>query len=146
MAKRGRPKKVEKIESLPSKINAYFKSEKGENKPTKAGLALALGYADKVSLKNAIDRNDEFSTPIKKAILRIEEKHESRMYDKNCTGSIFWLKNAGWTDVQEHNVRVEDIGKPLSIAEMKHRIKEAEKVGTGIDKKSIEGNGDNSDS
>jgi len=50
------------------------------------------------------------------------------------------------TDFTSGGEKISTPTKPLTIAEMKHRIKEAEKVGTGIDKKSIEGNGDNSDS
>ena len=60
---------------------------------------------------------------------------------------IFWLKNrrpGRWSDVKEIEHRIEEIGKPLTIDEMKKRILEAGTVGTGIDNRSIEGsNGNN---
>lgn len=117
MAKRG-PKRKINSETLEGKINNYFDSfPKSKFRPTKAGLALAIGYIDKHSIQDAIDRNDELSPLVKKAVKRIEEAHEANLYNKNCTGSIFWLKNAGWKDTSEHTntIKVDDLDKILEV-------------------------------
>jgi len=60
----------------------------------------------------------------------------------DVTAQIFWLKNRRpqrWSDMKEIEHRIEGISEPLTIEEMKKRIAEAEKAGTGIDKRSIEG-------
>lgn len=60
---------------------------------------------------------------------------------------IFWLKNRQpqrWSDKKEIDHRIEGITEPLTVEEMKKRIIEAEEAGTGIDEKSIEGNGNGS--
>ena len=103
----GRPRILQSLETTISLIDLYFKSNL--EKPTIAGLALHLGFADSKSIRDYVDRDDEFSPPIKKAIGRIEAEHESRLYGTNCTGSIFWLKNKGWTDSHD----VTSGGKPI---------------------------------
>lgn len=61
----------------------------------------------------------------------------------DVTAQIFWLKNRRpqrWSDVKEVEHRIEEVGKPLTIAEMKKRLLEAEKIGlSGLDQRSIEG-------
>lgn len=62
----------------------------------------------------------------------------------DVTAQIFWLKNRKpqrWSDMKEIEHRIEGITKPLTLEEMKKRILEAEKAGTGIDQRSIEGSG-----
>jgi len=103
----GRPRILQSLETAISLIDLYFKSD--PEKPTIAGLALHLGFSDSKSIKDYADREDEFSAPIKKAIGRIEAEHECRLYGPNCTGSIFWLKNKGWTDSHD----VTSGGKPI---------------------------------
>ena len=92
----GRPRILQSLETAESLIELYFKQE--PEKPTMAGLALHLGFADRKSLMDYIDRDDEFSLPIKRAVGQIEAEHETRLYGSQCTGSIFWLKNRGWKD------------------------------------------------
>jgi len=103
----GRPRILHSLETTISLIDLYFKSN--PEKPTIAGLALHLGFSDSKSIRDYVDRDDEFSPPIKKAIGRIEAEHESRLYGPNCTGSIFWLKNKGWKDSHD----VTSGGKPI---------------------------------
>lgn len=104
----GRPRILQSVETAISLIDLYFQTN--PEKPTISGLALHLGFADRKSLMDYIDREDEFSLPIKKAVGRIEEEHEKRLYGEKCTGSIFWLKNKGWTDSHD----VTSGGKPIT--------------------------------
>lgn len=126
MAKVGRPAKYETPELLQDKIDEYFKNEVGEfplldedgkhifNKfgeivttlkpPTVSGLALYLGFSDRSSMYDYKNKkeNKEFSRTIKKAIARIVEFAETRLYvGGKPTGAIFWLKNHGWKDKTE---------------------------------------------
>ncbi len=111
----GQPPYYKNAEELKTAIEAYFKSLEHETKaedgsvtvdivrsPTVAGLAYALGFMDRQSIYDQKDRNEEFSCIIKRAVLYIESYHEGNLTDgKSPTGSIFWLKNHGWTDMQE---------------------------------------------
>ena len=80
-----------------------------ENPATMAGLAYHLGYSTRQAiydLENKVDPENEddsnYSYLIKRARLKIESEHEARLCTKDKpVGSIFWLKNHGWTDKQE---------------------------------------------
>lgn len=68
-------------------------------------------------------------------------KKVTKQVAPDVTAQIFWLKNRRpqrWSDVKEIEHRIE-MTKPLTLEEMKERILETEKVGTGIDQRSIEG-------
>jgi len=69
-----------------------------KDKPTKAGLLRQLKCCQD-TLYRAIDRIDhqdpeqrEVAKLLREALLYITEKHEERLYDKQCVGSIFYLK------------------------------------------------------
>jgi hypothetical protein len=64
------------------------------------GLAIHLGFESRQSLED-YKKKPGFSYPIKKALLKIEEKYENGLFGKNPAGSIFALKNFGWKDKQE---------------------------------------------
>jgi len=93
----GRPPKYSDALKLAEAIDDYFNSlvidEEHSKPPTMAGLALAIGYADRRSLYDAEARKDEFAHIIKKARVTIENYWESRLATQSCTGAIFWLKN-----------------------------------------------------
>ena len=71
------------------------------DKLTITGLALALGYNDRSSIYDGINRNDEFSHIIKRALVIVENGYEKLVQGKNPTGAIFVLKNMKWKDKQE---------------------------------------------
>lgn len=71
-----------------------------QNPPTVAGLALHLGFEDRRSLYD-YKENPKYSHTVKRAITRIEEYAESRLFYGKATGAIFWLKNHGWKDQNE---------------------------------------------
>jgi hypothetical protein len=98
----GRPIKYTAAE-LQTKVNEYFEVEP---KPTIAGLAVFLGM-DRQTLYNYRER-DEFFDILKEGVNKIESKYEGRLiYENNPTGVIFALKNMGWRDKVEQDVRVE---------------------------------------
>jgi hypothetical protein len=102
----GRPPHYKTVEELQSAINDYF--EGAPEKPTVTGLALELGFLDRSSLYNYKERK-EFSDTIKRAVLKIESKHEERLYENGATGSIFWLKNRDWKDKTETDLNVNEL-------------------------------------
>ena len=98
----GRPLKYTATE-LQTKVNEYFATE---SKPTIAGLAVFLGVERK-TLYNYKEQ-DELLHIIKEAIAKVEAKYEGRLiYENNPTGVIFALKNMGWKDKTESEVRVD---------------------------------------
>ena len=84
-----------KVKELDSKIKEYFASN--PEKPTVTGLAHFLGFESRQSLYDYKER-EVSSYTIKRAILKIESKHEEKLYESAASGSIFWLKNRDWTD------------------------------------------------
>ena len=106
----GRPPKNDPdgVEAIQNKIDLYFEGlertvgdEVVVDDPTFSGLALALGYTSRQSLWENSKSNKPISLPLKRAMLRIEESYEKGLRFQTCTGSIFALKNRGWSDKQE---------------------------------------------
>lgn len=109
MAKRGRPRLYPNAAQLDAKITEYFAAIEVDGKPpTLAGLCYFLGFSDKQSLSEYEDYGDEFSLPVKRARLLIEQDRSERLLGKDTftPGVIFDLKNNhGWKDKveQEHS-------------------------------------------
>ena len=95
----GRPRMYKTPEELQSKIDEYFESHE---KFAVGKLGYFLGFADRQSLKDYIDREDEFSCIVRKAKYFIEGEYEVLLQSNNVTGIIFALKNMGWKDKTEH--------------------------------------------
>lgn len=98
----GRPAHYESPEELHIKCIAFFDSciESGE-KATITGLALFLGFASRSSFDDYEKRNDEFSYIIRRSKLAVENSYEQ----SGQTIDIFALKNMGWKDKSEVDVR-----------------------------------------
>ena len=112
----GRPPKYTDPEELAAKIDAYFESCDGEllkdpesgepvldkyqhpiyvnrRPPTSAGLARALGFRSRTSLFDYKGKK-QFKDVIEDAILRLEERTEERLYDRDgANGAKFSLQN-----------------------------------------------------
>ena len=139
----GRPPLFSNPEDLQEAIDTYFvscvpvfaKDDNGEvlyhkgnpiiidmNSPTISGLAYHLGFESRQSFYDYENR-DEFSYTVKRARLRIETLHEKNLSNPMIkpTGSIFWLKNAGWKDTQDITIGGSDI--PVSISAKIEEIK-----------------------
>jgi hypothetical protein len=113
-------------------IAEYF--ETNPDRPTVTGLAHFLGFESRQSMYD-YKKKDASSYTIKRAILKIEQKHEENLYSNNATGSIFWLKNRDWTDKQSMDVnsKVEITNKPdlskLTDEELRNLIELQRKSG-----------------
>lgn len=106
--KGGRPPKYSDPEELARECDAYFDYiEENQEPATIVGLSLFLGFGGKSSLYDYRDKK-EFSNPIKRALSRIELKHEIGLYSKTPTGHIFALKNSGWKDRVDQNINISD--------------------------------------
>ena len=103
----GRPPMWDDSEAFAKKVEEYFDTEK---MPTWSGLALYMGFESRQSL-DEYKKKPEFAYPIKKALLRIEGIYETSLRNGNAVaGSIFALKNFGWTDKQEIDQKTEHSG------------------------------------
>lgn len=110
----GRPPLFKTPEELEKKCMEYINncpdtrilgySESGEvikvPHPTITGLAYFLGYESRQSCYDN-EKNKEFSYIIKRHKLFIEKNYESLLSGTSPTGSIFALKNMGWSDKQD---------------------------------------------
>lgn len=92
--KTGRPAKYNSAEELQKAIDTYWE---GTDRPTITGLALHLGFESRQSFYD-YEKSGEFSYIIKRARLNVESVYESNLHSGNAAGSIFALKNFGWTD------------------------------------------------
>ena len=97
----GRPAKYETPAELDLAINEYLNEcQSSSAAPTISGLALRLGFESRQSIYDYKER-DDFSYIIKRAVLMIEDYWERKLSEGQSSGSIFWLKNHGWTDKTE---------------------------------------------
>lgn len=136
----GRPPVYDSPDKLHEKIIEYFdslipESTEGESKeqaivqfPTVTGLALYLGFADKSSLYYYRDKKEkEFSYPIKRALLVIENHYETGLNYKGATGAIFALKNMKWTDKSELDVTSKGESINKTKGELEQELEEIRK-------------------
>lgn len=102
--KGGRPAKYESPEELIGAIMAYFDyCNEDKIKATITGLTLYLGFCSRSSLDDYIEKNEEYSYIIKRAKLAVENSYEL----SGQTIDIFALKNMGWKDKTEQDLRVD---------------------------------------
>ena len=112
-----------KPEYMTDPISGELLLDKGQvivlsmNKPTITGLALALGFESRQSMYD-YEKKEAFSYTIKRARLEIENSYEQdiRNPDLTPTGSIFALKNFGWSDKQEViNKTIDEDGEEIGV-------------------------------
>lgn len=97
----GRPPKFTDPEEFQVLVDAYFEDCKVQDKvPTVNGLTLAVGFSSRQSLFDYAAKPD-FMDTVKSAKTRLENEWEQRLAGANATGTIFWLKNQGWSDRNE---------------------------------------------
>jgi hypothetical protein len=114
----GRPRIIESPERFDELVDEYFKMP-GEEKQvfvrgepvkvkfhTLTGLILHLGFSHKQSFYDYADY-DGFSDSVKRARTMIEHEYEMLAQTGN-SGGIFGLKNFGWTDRQDINLKTEE--------------------------------------
>lgn len=99
MADTGRPPIFSTPEEFKAVADAYFSDcEKSEKVVTVNGLCLALGMTRETLLRYA--EKEAFSDTVNLVRVRLENEWEQRLASPNAAGTIFWLKNQGWTDIQ----------------------------------------------
>lgn len=96
----GRPPIYNSVEEMLPKLLQWEESLVSGEKATVTGLCLALEFDSKDTLYAYRDK-EEFSYPIRKALLLVENSYEKYLRENNPTGSIFALKNMGWRDKVE---------------------------------------------
>jgi hypothetical protein len=101
----GRPPIYSSADELEAKVEDYFALEPLQNQ-TITGLALWLGFESRQSLYD-YEKVDQFSYIVKRARLRIEHAYEVKLNSSSCTGAIFALKNMGWKDKTEQEVKMD---------------------------------------
>ena len=112
MAKIGAPAHFESPEEMDEAIQEYlFPSPQDTNRLpiTITGLAYHLGFESRQSFYD-YEKREAFSYIIKRARLYVESMYELRLQGDKPTGSIFALKNMGWTDKQEIDQKTEISG------------------------------------
>lgn len=116
----GRPKIFRSATELERHVLKYFDECETKEKPyTIAGLAASLGISR--NTLHQYGKREDFRDVIKGAVTHIEASVESIMLQgKAQAGSIFWLKNHGWTDKQE--IDINDVSK-LSRDELIEKVK-----------------------
>lgn len=111
----GRPPIYKKPEEMQVVIDDYF-SALGDDKPTVAGLAYALGMS-RVAL-NDYEVKPEFLYTIKRAKQKIEISLEQHLFSGAVAGAIFNLKNNfGWKDKTEQDINAKIENKDVSAVD-----------------------------
>jgi len=126
----GRPPKFATVEELDAKIEAYFNDGGMRSKqittklgdvvevpcPTMTDLCLFLGFCDRQSFYD-YEKREKFSCTLKKARTFIEREYEEMLRFGNPSGAIFALKNFGWKDKQEIDMKVDKAPQILDDVE-----------------------------
>ncbi len=101
----GRPPRFKTAEEMEALVDEYFEALLTDEKfvPTVNGLALYLGFTSRQSLLNYAAK-PEFVDTVKRAKTILENAWEQRLVGPNVAGTIFWLKNFGWTDKTEQEI------------------------------------------
>jgi hypothetical protein len=116
----GSPAFYDSPEEMAREIDQYFeyiKGEQGEQEITQGkkkvkvkvwirepeptsitGLTLYLGFATLQSLDDYCKKGPKFAEIIKRGKLRVANRYERNLSGDKPTGSIFALKNMGWSD------------------------------------------------
>lgn len=106
-----RPPIFETPEEFDQAASDYFAlCEAKERMPTVNGLALALGFNSRQSLLNYAEK-PEFLDTVKAVRTRLEAEWEQKLGGPNAAGTIFWLKNQGWSDKTEQTITAEVVSK-----------------------------------
>lgn len=112
-----RPPIFDTPEQFTDVAEAYFTDRESKDKPfTVNGLALALGMTRETLLRYG--EKEGFSDAVKAVRARLEDHWESRLAGPNAAGTIFWLKNQGWSDKTETEMYGRD-GGPVAVTTIK---------------------------
>ena len=100
-----RPPKYNTAKEIQVKVDEYFQERVSEGKkPIISGLCYHLGFETRQSFYD-LEKLDKFSYTVKRARLRIEMFYEEQLMGNHTAAAIFALKNFGWTDKQEIDIK-----------------------------------------
>lgn len=100
--KLGRPVLYDDPDVMMAKATEYFQIEEDLGDkccPTINGLCLHLGMTRETLLRYG--EKPAFSDVVNFIRMRLVNSWERRLAMPNATGTIFWLKNQGWSDKSE---------------------------------------------
>lgn len=101
----GRPRIIESPAEMERLVEEYVTTCHEEEEPlTLTGMILHLGLSSRQSLDQYGER-PEFTESVKKAKLVIENQYERKLDRDKPAGAIFALKNMGWSDRREVEIR-----------------------------------------
>ena len=104
----GRPRKIKSVRQFEQMAEGYFAECKAKGEPvTLTGLIAAVGLACRDSL-DEYGRREEFSYSVKRAKLQCEHEYEKALLGPHPAGAIFALKNFGWKDKQDVEIRQQE--------------------------------------
>lgn len=113
----GRPLKFETVEELQKQIDDYFKVTP-KDEWTWTGLALHLDTTRQTLYE--YKEREEFTYPIKKALMQVENGYETDLKKHGRSGTIFALKNFDWKDKTETDLTTKGESiNPKIISEVK---------------------------
>ena len=106
----GRPRIIGSPEEMNRRLDEYLAACEAEKEPvTMTGLVQSLGLSSRQSLDEYRERGPGFSASVKRAKLAVEHAYERRMATATTggavAGAIFALKNMGWSDRHEVELR-----------------------------------------
>lgn len=118
----GRPVLYDDPEEFQRVAAAYFlacDTSDPPRRPTVNGLGLALGMTRETLLR--YEEKPDFSDAVKFVRMRLEDAWEQGLSGPNATGTIFWLKNQGWSDRNETAITGAN-GGPLETVTKIHLV------------------------
>ena len=98
--------KNKRVTDKHNKLIGYHVWLRENTNPSVCRMAAFLGFANRVSLYEYRDQREEFAFIIKRAIGLIESHYENNLNGGAAAGSIFALKNMGWIDRVEQDVKL----------------------------------------
>ena len=108
-------------------VDDYVETCKISGEPlTVTGMCLHLGFTSRASL-DSYAKNAEFTSSVQRARLIVENAYEKNLVQKGVSpvGSIFSLKNMGWTDKVENTHTADDdfIDMVFKVSERRNKAK-----------------------
>jgi hypothetical protein len=89
----------------------YFTECDSKEEPyTITGLCYYLGFCSKQNFYD-YEKKPEFQDSIKRLRLKVESSYEKQLFKNSSTGAIFALKNFGWADKREIDIKTDPITK-----------------------------------
>ncbi len=120
---RDKGRKYKTPQQFDKAVDKYVTDCRVAKKPlTLTGLSLSMGFANRNSITH-YKNLPEFVESVDRAKMIVENQYEENLHARGTSpvGSIFALKNFGWTDKQEMQVGADD-----SLLEMFFKVREKE--------------------